>query len=219
VDILYLDQWLIVINKPTGLLSIQDGYDLSLPHVRTLIEPEYGKCWVVHRLDKETSGVLILSRSEESHRAISVLFQQRKINKTYHAIVYGELDETQRIINLPLLINADRKHRTRIDMVKGKAASTSIELLYSNRIISEVKAMPHTGYTHQIRAHLSSIGHPILGDSLYSSKVSTNFSSELITRLALHSSSIEFLHPFTNEPIKINAPYPSDFLSIRSLIK
>ena len=81
MEILYIDQWLLIVNKPAGLLSIQDGYDPSLPHVRTILEPEFGRCWIVHRLDKETSGVFLLSRSAEVHRKLNMLFETRNIKK------------------------------------------------------------------------------------------------------------------------------------------
>lgn len=219
MEVLFEDQWLMVVNKPAGLLTIQDGYDLALPHVRTILEPDYGKCWVVHRLDKETSGALILARSKESHKAISLLFENRNIKKTYRGIIYGEINKSQIELDFPLKINGDRKHRTVIDFQKGKPALTTINLLQTNRSISEILAKPHTGYTHQIRSHLSYIGHPILGDILYTKESNSNSYQNVITRLALHAESLEFQHPFTNENLIIDAPLPFDFQMIKSLLK
>jgi RluA family pseudouridine synthase len=221
MEVLYTDRWLVVINKPAGLLSIQDGYDLQAPHVRTLIEPEFGRCWIVHRLDKETSGALILARTKEAHRSLSILFEERKITKDYRAIVEGKPNDDEFEIDLPLSVNGDRKHRTIVDISGGKPASTLIHVISSNRDWTVLSAQPRTGYTHQIRAHLSYMGFPLLGDQLYNpagTNAKTDLSS-LIDRVALHALSITFLHPFTHQELSITAPYPADFLGFLKSLK
>jgi tRNA pseudouridine32 synthase/23S rRNA pseudouridine746 synthase len=221
MDILYEDEWLLIVNKPTGLLTIQDGYSSDLPHVRTLLEPKFGRCWIVHRLDKETSGILVLARSKEVHRSLSLLFQKREIRKSYQAIVYGKPKFFFLNITEPLKVNGDRSHRTVVDQIKGKPALTKISLVSSNGLLSVVNAQPYTGYTHQIRAHLYFIGHPILGDPLYFDKHLKEYQhySALTPRLALHSQMIEFLHPVTQSQLSILAPYPEDYRLMLELIK
>ena len=109
----------------------------------------------------------MLARTKEIHRSLNILFENRKIKKEYRALIYGIPKEKEFTINLPLRVNADRQHRTRVDISKGKPALTSVEVLNSSNRISYLSVEPHTGYTHQIRAHLSHIQHPVVGDLLY----------------------------------------------------
>lgn len=213
MEICYLDQWLIVINKPAGLLSIADGYNLALPHVRTVLEPEFGRCWIVHRLDKDTSGTLLLARSQEIHRALSILFETRMVKKQYRTLVFGVPSESTFSVEAPLRVNADRHHRTRIDIKKGKPASTRFELLETFENHSLLSAMPLTGYTHQIRAHLAFVNHPILGDELYFglSNIEQIQPVPEVPRLSLHAYSLEFIHPATNMPIRAISSIPGFF--------
>ncbi len=221
MEVLYIDQWLLVINKPAGLLSIQDGYDKEAPHVRKMIELEIGRCWIVHRLDKETSGALLVARTKEAHRSLSILFEERKINKNYSAVVAGKPKADEFEISLPLLINGDRRHRTIIDVERGKPALTLVKVVSSNGDFSLLRIQPKTGYTHQIRAHLAFVGYPLLGDILYSptgakAKIESN---RLIDRVALHATSIAFLHPFTHQESLVSAPYPDDFSILLKSLK
>ncbi len=213
MEILYLDQWLMVVNKPAGLLTIQDGYDIAAPYVRQLLEPEYGRCWIVHRLDKGTSGTLLLARTKESHRLLSIMFESRAIKKEYRAVIVGKPAEKGFKIALPLRVDADRHHRTRVDTEKGKPAVTEIEVLASNENFSLVIARPYSGYTHQIRAHLAHLRFPIVGDELYQSVYPDDAmhipGSE--HGLALHAYSLTFEHPITHVALEAHAPTPAWF--------
>lgn len=213
MEILYIDQWLLIVNKPAGLLSIQDGYDPSLPHVRTILEPEFGRCWIVHRLDKETSGVFLLSRSAEVHRKLNMLFETRNIKKEYRAVVWGIPMEKQFEISLPLKVNADRQHRTRVNLVNGKKAVTNCAKLISKENKTLLSIQPYTGYTHQIRAHLAYVQLPIIGDALYwtTSGVNKDIDYSKYPHLALHAYSIEFDHPVTKDNISITCDTPPFF--------
>ena len=212
IKILFEDDALLIINKPAGLNSIADGYDLTLPHVRTLLEPEFGKLWVVHRLDKDTSGVLVLARSAAIHHNLNDQFASRQIQKQYLALVLGIFPKTLNI-SFPLKVNGDRRHRTVVSQETGKPAVTEVTLAEQfNDMASEVLAAPHTGYTHQIRAHLLLCGFPILGDPLYYSPESREFSAPLpIRRTALHAYSITFKHPLNGESLTFCAEIPDDF--------
>lgn len=218
MEVLYSDSSFLVINKAAGLLSIQDGYNPDAPHVRTIIEPEFGKCWIVHRLDKETSGAMLLARSIESHRELSILFENRLVSKEYRCVVLGIPSTKHFTIDAPLRINGDRSHRTVVDYKKGKNSQTEIDINGTYLKFAYISAKPRTGYTHQIRAHLSHIGHPIIGDVLYwhSSSGKNNVDTLPIKRLALHSYSISFIHPFSSSLFSISAPFPPDLVEVFS---
>jgi RluA family pseudouridine synthase len=161
------DEALLVINKPPGLLSIPDGYDPSLPHLAGLLQERYGRVWVVHRLDKDTSGVMLFARSADAHRALNQQFEERKTRKEYHAVCVGMPEWETLSITLPLRVNGDRRHRTVIDHQTGKPAETDAAVLQRLGVFTLVSALPHTGYTHQIRTHLAAMALPILDDPLY----------------------------------------------------
>ncbi len=209
MDLLYQDDHVLVINKPAGLLTIRDGYNPLLPTVKSDLESIFNRCWIVHRLDKETSGVLIVALNKESHRYLNDQFQNHQIHKKYHAIVSGAPLQDQILISSPLCVNGDRRHRTVVDQDKGKPASSLITVLRRYQSHALLQIEPETGYTHQIRAHLSAYGYPILADQLYS-KIPNPFPA-LIQRTALHAFEISFQHPATFSPITIIAGYPEDF--------
>jgi RluA family pseudouridine synthase len=210
IEIIFEDEALLVINKPSGLLSIADGYDRSLPHIQTLLEPEFGKLWMVHRLDKDTSGILILARSAKAHKYLNDQFSNREVQKQYFCLVFGNFPSTL-IINSALKINIGHQHRTVIDTSTGKPASTDFSLLDHFSATSSLIAMPHTGYTHQIRAHLLFAGFPILCDPVYYSKQSQDYSLNLpLKRVALHAQKIIIRHPISQKLLTFSAEIPQD---------
>lgn len=212
MEFLFQDENLLIINKPAGLLTISDGYNKSLPNVKSFLEESFGRCWIVHRLDKETSGVLIIALNDITHRHLNQQFEKRNVQKKYHAIVMGVPKEDQFNINSSLRVNGDRKHRTIVDEHKGKPAQSQVTILKQYSEYALLLVSPKTGYTHQIRAHLSSFGYPILADPLYS-KAQNPF-PQIINRTALHAYEITFHHPITNQCLQITAPYPDDFNSL-----
>ncbi len=209
--LIYCDEHLLVINKPAGLRVLPDGYHPETEHVRSLLEPQYGRLWIVHRLDKDTSGVLLLARSACAHRALNRQFDSRSVEKIYHALVVGTPRWDEITITAPLRVNGDRRHRTVVDFEKGKPAITLCKRLQSFKECALLSVQPKTGRTHQIRAHLASLSHPILGDSLYGFLPNRLSLPLPIERLALHACSIQLNHPQTGERVQFNAPYPSDF--------
>jgi len=224
MDFLFCDEALIAINKPAGVSSAHDG---ARPDERTLVDMlrhEFDAVWPVHRLDRDTSGVMVFARNEDSHRDLSMQFEQRETEKVYHALVKGRPRQNEQVINAPLLANADRKHRTIVDPARGKAAITHAKILQPLGPITLMEARPETGRTHQIRVHLAMINLPIVCDPLYGDGEPVYLSSlkkgyqfrgreerPLIARLALHAFCLSLRHPQTGQLLRLEAPYPKDF--------
>ena len=227
IPILWSDQDLLVINKPAGMLSLPDGYDPSLPHVKSVLSPIYGDLWIVHRLDRETSGVMVLAYNADAHQGLNTQFQNRVVKKVYLALVLGCPDWDQKIVQLPLRTNVGRRHRTIVDRDEGKHSETRFDVLERFMDFCMIEARPGTGRRHQIRAHLSSEGYPIACDSLYGPRqtdFAVHFQGEInpgepvMERTALHASSIVFTHPGSGQRCQIEAPLARDMhLALRLL--
>ena len=221
IQVLFQDSALLVLNKPAGLATLPDGYDPTLPHIKSILEQQFGRLWIVHRLDKNTSGVLLLARSAEAHRSLNTQFEQHTINKIYRALVVGDPEWEEKTIDFPLRANGDRQHRTVIDLQHGKPAITHLKVLECFRMYSLLQAIPETGRPHQIRAHLAALGLSILGDRLYSPRREANQDGGSLPTVenrepdvqwtdgfGLHAWSLEFTHPSTDEKMKFIAQYP-----------
>jgi RluA family pseudouridine synthase len=207
--ILYDDSDLLVFNKPAQLLSVEDGYQADLPHIRSVLEPHFGDLWIVHRLDKETSGIVLIARNADVHRSLNADFRNHQVHKTYHGLVTPPPQWTDLDINLPLKPNADRKHRTRVDFEHGKEAHSICRVLkrYALGVLMEIQIL--TGITHQIRAHLRENKLVLLGDSLYNAGLPPQ--PITFSRTMLHARTITFIHPVNKTQMTFTAPYPSDF--------
>jgi tRNA pseudouridine32 synthase/23S rRNA pseudouridine746 synthase len=206
MQIIHKDDHILVINKPTGLPVLPDGWDKEAPYLVKALEKEHGKIWIVHRLDKVTSGVMIFARDKETHRALNIQFENRETEKIYHAIMEGEPNWNEKITKFPLRANVGKKHRTAVDDKNGKPSETRFRVLkrYLSGVL--VEALPMTGRTHQIRVHAYALGHPLLGDVLYDGE-----ETMLIARPALHAHSLTITHPATNERMTFKAERPQDF--------
>ena len=221
--VLWVDDSLLVVNKPAGLPSLPDGYQAEAPHLRSVFEPLFGRLWIVHRLDRETSGVVVLARSAQVHRALNTQFQEHQTTKVYHALVSGSPDWAEQWIDALLLPDGDRRHRS-IVSGQGKPAVTLFQVLERFAGYTLVEAQPKTGRTHQIRLHLAHLGHPIVADGLYGDgeglylsalkpgyQVGKTEETALLGRLGLHAWSLGFAHPLSGEQVSFVAPYPKDF--------
>lgn len=214
--VIYQDDAILAVHKPAGLLTIQDGYDATLPCLKNILQAEFGDIWTVHRLDKETSGVVLFARSSDAHKNLNIQFDARQVHKTYHALITGHPTWNEVIIDSRLKVNGDRKHRTIVDPENGKPAVTRVTVNVQFLQNTLVIARPDTGYTHQIRSHLASIGHPIIGDKLYHSLLDNSPAADA-PRLMLHAFEIEFRHPKTHMLLKFNTPYPGDFANFAGI--
>jgi|BarGraNGADG00212_2_1021979.scaffolds.fasta_scaffold21783_2 RluA family pseudouridine synthase len=204
--ILHEDEELLIVNKPAGMPVLPDGWEKDAPYLVKLLEEQYGKTWVVHRLDKITSGVMVMARTAEAHRALSMQFEQHEVQKVYHAIVVGVPEWDQLTARHPLRVDVGHSHRTVVDHSKGKSSETAFRVLERHTGTSLLEAIPGTGRTHQIRVHAYAIGFSLLGDTLYSAPA-----TDLIARPALHAQSLTFTHPASGERVPFSAPYPDDF--------
>ena len=231
--LIYADEDMIAVNKAAGLLVAADRWDIEAPRLDLLIQKELPqiaplcqKLYAVHRIDKDTSGILLYALNAEAHRALNTAFQDREIKKTYRLLIHGRVQEEQFTVDLPLRADGDALHRTIVDKRRGKEAITHFTVLETFRQFSLLEARPVTGRTHQIRAHLAAAGYPIVCDSLYGSGKPVLLSElkqrwrgdvyaeqPLIRRLALHAYQLEGIHPRTSEPFSFTAEYAKDFKS------
>lgn len=231
--LIYADEDMIAVNKTAGLLVAADRWDIEAPRLDLLIQkqlpqiaPLCQKLYAVHRIDKDTSGILLYALNAEAHRALNTAFQEREIKKTYRLLIHGRVSEEQFTVDLPLRADGDALHRTVVDKRRGKEAITHFTALETFRQFSLLEARPVTGRTHQIRAHLAAAGYPIVCDSLYGSGKPVLLSElkqrwrgdvyteqPLIRRLALHAYQLEGIHPRTREPFSFTAEYAKDFKS------
>jgi 23S rRNA pseudouridine1911/1915/1917 synthase len=229
LDILYEDNDIIIINKKSGIV-VHPGvgnYDKTLLngllyHCSKLSNIS-NRPGVIHRLDKETSGVIVFAKTDQAHHFISEQFANREIEKFYKAICWGNLLK-KRIIKTNLMRDPRNRLRFKISDFKGKVSSSALNPITNYTIpVTEVDIYPKTGRTHQIRVHLSSIKHPILNDFLYDGgedvidSFHQNFRKDIkkvlkcISRIALHAYKIKFIHPVSKEKVSFVAPLPDDF--------
>ncbi len=210
--LIYSDDALLIINKPAGLPVLPEGWDREAPYLVAQLEAQFGKLWVVHRLDKVTSGVIVFARNAAAHRTLSLLFEGRAVHKVYHAIVVGNPPWGEHTARHPLRINVGHSHRTAVDHRKGKRSETTFRVAERHNGYALLAAIPATGRTHQIRVHLSALGFPILADNLYGAPP-----TKLITRPALHAFSLDF--EFGEKPFSFTAPYPEDFAAALAALR
>jgi RluA family pseudouridine synthase len=206
MNILFQDAHILVIDKPANLPVLPDGWEKDAPYLAKTLEEEFGRVFLIHRLDKITSGVMVFARDAETHRALNMQFQDHEVEKIYHAIAEGNPTWEEKTAKHPLRANVGHKHRTMVDDRNGKPSETRFKILKRFPTAALVEATPRTGRTHQVRVHAYAVGHPLLGDSLYGAQT-----TEVIARPALHALSLTFTHPITRVRLTFNAEYPRDF--------
>ena len=204
MNIIHKDEHILVIDKPAGLSVLPDGWEKDAPYLLQMLEEGHGKLWVVHRLDKTTSGVMIFARDAEAHRALNLQFEHHETEKIYHALIEGNPQWSEKIAKHPLRVNVGHKHRTAVDDKNGKPSETQFKVMKRYQASALIEAKPMTGRTHQIRVHAYALGYPLLGDMLYGAE-----ETSIITRPALHAHSLT-IH-LNGDQMIFKAPYPDDF--------
>ncbi len=231
LPIIFENDELVAINKPTGLLTIPDR-EQSEKSLKEMLIEKYGSIFTVHRLDKDTSGLVIFAKNETAHKFLSKIFEDRKVEKYYLGIVIGDPENKTGLIDAPISEHPLHKglmvvHRN------GKPSQTGYEVLESNKNFSLVSFQLHTGRTHQIRVHAKHIGHPLACDPLYGDgkpvmlsaikkkfKLSKHDETErpMISRLALHSYKLSF-EDMHGMPMNLEAEMPKEFRALMQQLK
>jgi 23S rRNA pseudouridine1911/1915/1917 synthase len=214
LDILFEDEDLIVINKPAGLVVHPGAGQRSHTLVNALLYycPNLSgiggkeRPGIVHRLDKETSGCLVVAKNDQTHRGLSLQFAGRTVEKVYLVLAVGKLDKGSGVIEADIGRHAVHRQRMTIARARGRTAKTEYRVIRSSDNASLVECRLHSGRTHQIRVHLHHLGHPVLGDKVYAPKFAKNFPRQM-----LHAWKLGFEHPRTQEWKNFEVPLPEDF--------
>lgn len=231
LDILYEDASLVVLNKPAGLVVHPAPGHWSGTLVNALLyhfeSPEGAlssiggkeRPGLVHRLDKETSGVMVIAKTDQAHRSLANQFKQHTITRAYEAFVWGSMKKSEGVIELA--IGRDTKERKKFSARTTRAKPSVTEYRVIGRlggVGTWVRLFPRTGRTHQIRVHLASIHHPVLGDPTYGGRKVKELEGVAIPRVMLHAGTLGFAHPTTGKRVEFTAPLPLDMEGIREAL-
>ncbi|MEH6470049.1 MAG: pseudouridine synthase [Halopseudomonas sp.] len=206
IEILYQDDELLLINKPSGLLSLSGKHPLNKDSVHFRLVQDFSTATMVHRLDFGTSGILIVALNKPTNAILTKQFQDRSVNKTYTALLHGHLSDNCGSIDLPIAKDRPNFPLQKICYETGKQARSNYRVIerIAEPLATRVQFQPLSGRTHQLRIHSREIGHPILGCDLYAS----DEAYFMAKRLMLHATSIEFDHPVSGERIEGVCPCP-----------
>lgn len=204
LSILYYDDDIVVANKPSGLLSVPGRAPEHQDCLISRVNKVFPTATVVHRLDMATSGIMIMAMNKESHRNLSSQFQQRITHKRYFARVNGVVNETSGEVDLPLIVDWPNRPKQKVDHDNGKPSLTRYEVVEQKEDEALMALYPVTGRSHQLRVHMLSLGHPILGDRLYAHPAAL----EKASRLQLHAQAISFNHPESYNWMTFETPIP-----------
>ncbi|OAV44523.1 RluA family pseudouridine synthase [Lewinella sp. 4G2] len=230
LEILHLDDHVIVVNKPADLLSVPDRYDPDIPNLTHLLGKKYGDPIIpVHRLDKPTSGVIVYARTKEAHKELNRQFQEREVDKIYHALVEGQPGEEEIEVDEPIANNPGQTGKMMVSN-KGKYALSIFKQLEAfGHQFSLLGVQIFTGRTHQVRVHLAYAGFPLMVDPFYGKREEFKLSEikgrrynlgrdkeerPLLNRAPLHAKRIAFDHPDTGERVTFEAEYPKDMRAV-----
>jgi tRNA pseudouridine32 synthase/23S rRNA pseudouridine746 synthase len=216
VEILLEDEHLLLVNKPSGLLSVPGKHPANHDCLISRLQLDYPQARMAHRLDLDTSGIMVVALNADCHRALNRLFSDRLVSKQYQAIVYGTPEQPEGDIELPLICDWPNRPKQKVDFEEGKKSLTHYQLISqlmkppTSPLIdqqadrSRLLLTPITGRSHQLRVHLAEIGHPILGCEFYAHEKAFTMAE----RLQLHATDLQFIHPMTGEKINGHSRCP-----------
>lgn len=205
IAVITADSDILVVSKPAGLLSVPGRGPAHGDCLESRIRALYPDARIVHRLDMSTSGIMVMARNADAHRNLSRQFEQRQTDKSYIARVMGHMAEDEGEVDLPLICDWPKRPKQKVDFDSGKPALTKWQVIRrEDHNITRVLLIPITGRTHQLRLHMQSLGHPILGDDLYAPPEAL----ALATNLQLHAEKLDFDHPVSGDRCRFTDPCP-----------
>jgi 23S rRNA pseudouridine1911/1915/1917 synthase len=238
LDIVYEDDHLLVVNKPAGMVTHPGAGNYSGTLVNALLHYSPGlsgvqgieRPGIVHRLDKDTSGLILIAKNDETHVLLQRQLKERRINKMYHALVCGHMKEDSGLIDLPIGRSLKDRKKMTVTGLKGRTAQTEYKLLDRFKLYDLLEVNLKTGRTHQIRVHFSHLGHPVFGDPDYGGRTKwhkgvftpdhlmARKALDMMSRQALHAKSLEFAHPVTGKAIAVTSELPTDFRDLLNFL-
>ena len=201
--ILHDDHQVLLVDKPSGLLSVPGKGPHLADCLIARVQRVFPTALLVHRLDRDTSGVMIFALTPHAQRHLGLQFEKRQTKKTYIARVWGEMAEKTGTVDLPLIVDWPNRPRQMVDHENGKQAVTDWRVVRARDGETRVRLMPRTGRSHQLRVHMLALGHPILGDPFYAEGEARDY-----PRLMLHSETLQFRHPDGGQGMRITAKCP-----------
>lgn len=203
LEVLHLDHEVILVNKPAGLLSVPGKGPALADCLLSRVQTAFPDALLVHRLDRDTSGVMIFAMTPYAQRHLGLQFEKRMTKKTYIARVWGVPAEKTGTVDLPLIVDWPNRPRQMVCHETGKQAQTDWRVVKDEGISARVRLTPHTGRSHQLRVHMLSLGHPILGDPFYASGEALDYD-----RMMLHSEELRFKHPDGGQSTRVRSKAP-----------
>ena len=203
LSILHDDHQVLLVDKPSGLLSVPGKGEHLADCLLARVQAAFPMALLVHRLDRDTSGVMIFALTPHAQRHLGLQFEKRQTKKTYVARVWGEMAEKTGTVDLPLIVDWPNRPLQMVDHENGKQAQTDWRVMRKKDGETRVRLMPRTGRSHQLRVHMLALGHPILGDPFYATGPAREY-----PRLMLHSETLQFRHPDGGQGTRITAKSP-----------
>jgi 23S rRNA pseudouridine1911/1915/1917 synthase len=227
LDVLYEDEWLIAVNKPAGMVVHPAAGNWTgtlvnalLHHCSSLSESgEPTRPGIIHRLDKDTSGVIVAAKQSETHWRLAEQFAAREVVKEYRVLVGGAVNEARLVVSTRIERHPKERKRMRASADSGREAETVFELIERFEDAAYLRALPKTGRTHQIRIHCAHIRHPVLGDEVYGRGKAEKKLGLDVPRQMLHAYRLAFTHPATGRRLELTAPLPADFEAVLAALR
>ncbi|MAM62477.1 pseudouridine synthase [Maritimibacter sp. UBA3975] len=203
LEVLHMDHEVLLANKPAGLLSVPGKGEELADCLLARVQAAFPEALLVHRLDRDTSGVMVFALTPHAQRHLGLQFEKRQMKKTYIARVWGDVEGNEGTVDLPLIVDWPNRPRQHVDFDKGKPALTDWKVLKREGGTTRMRLFPKTGRSHQLRVHMLELGHPILGDPFYAEGPARDF-----PRLMLHAESLRFRHPDGGKGTTVKAKPP-----------